>query len=53
MFLTTKLNLISGIVIGVAGVTVMRQMCKRKHCKKNHENHIPVASTETPAATSE
>lgn len=53
MFLTTKLNLMSGIVIGAAAVTVMKQMCNRKHCKKNHETHTPVATTETPAATSE
>lgn len=53
MFLTTKLNLMSGIVIGAAAVTVMKQMCNRKHSKKNHETHTPVATTETPAATSE
>jgi predicted DNA repair protein MutK len=30
MFLTAKLNFISGMVIGAAAVLVMKQMCKRK-----------------------
>ena len=28
MFLTAKLNLISGVIIGAASVLVMKQMCK-------------------------
>ena len=31
MFLTAKLNLISGMVIGAAAILVMKQMCKQRH----------------------
>jgi uncharacterized membrane protein YuzA (DUF378 family) len=44
MFLTAKLNLVSGMVIGVAAVMVMKQMCKRKRDKKHQEAHAAVAA---------
>ena len=44
MLLTAKLNLIPGIVIGAAGLIVMKQLCKRKRCKKHQETHAPVAT---------
>ena len=34
MFLTAKLNLVSGMLIGAAAVMVMKQMCKRR---KEHQ----------------
>ena len=34
MFLTAKLNLISGIVIGAAAMLAMKQMCKQRHDRK-------------------
>tara|TARA_B100000963_G_scaffold250065_1_gene219034 strand:+ start:800 stop:964 length:165 start_codon:yes stop_codon:yes gene_type:complete len=37
MFLTTKLNLLSGIIIGASAVLLMKEMCKGR-CKQNHEN---------------
>ena len=46
MLLTTKLNLISGIVFGTAGLIVIKQMCKRKRCKKHQESHTPVATSD-------
>jgi len=46
MFLTAKLNLISGMVIGAAAVMVMKQVCKRKHRKKHQETHAPVAASD-------
>ena len=45
MFLTAKLNLMSGMVIGAAAVTVMKQICKRKRCKKHQETQAPVATS--------
>jgi len=30
MFLTAKLNLISGMVIGAAAILAMKQMCKQR-----------------------
>ena len=46
MFLTAKLNLISGMVIGAATVLVMKQMCKRKQSKKHEETSAPVATSD-------
>ena len=46
MFLTTKLNLVSGMVIGAAAVMVMTQMCKRKRYKKHQEAHAAVAAAD-------
>ena len=34
MLLTAKLKLMSGMVIGAAGIIVMKQLCNRKRCKK-------------------
>ena len=34
MFLTAKLNLISGIVIGAAAMLAMKQMCKQRRNRK-------------------
>ena len=46
MFLTAKLNLVSGMVIGAAAVMVMKQMCKRKRCKKHDETRAPIATSD-------
>ena len=46
MFLTAKLNLVSGMVIGAAAVMVMKQMCKRKRYKKHQEAHEAVAASD-------
>ena len=46
MFLTAKLNLMSGMVIGAAAVMVMKQVCKRKWRKKHEETHAPVAASD-------
>ena len=46
MFLTAKLNLMSGVVIGAAAVMVMKQMCKRKQSKKHQETPAPVATSD-------
>jgi hypothetical protein len=46
MFLTAKLNLMSGMVIGAAAVMAMKQVCKRKQCKKHQEAHAPVAASD-------
>ena len=39
MFLATKLNLLSGMIIGASAVLLMKEMCKRR-CKqkRNHEH---------------
>ena len=34
VFLTAKLNLISGMVIGAAAVLAMKQMCKKRRNRK-------------------
>ncbi len=34
MFLTAKLNLISGMVIGAAAMLAMKQMCKQRRNRK-------------------
>ena len=46
MFLTAKLNLVSGMVIGAAAVMVMKQMCKRKRYKKHLKAHAAVADSD-------
>ena len=49
MFLTTKLNLISGMVIGVFAVMAMKEMCKhnKKHQKTtSHTDKSPSPSAE-------
>ena len=37
MFLTTKLNLLSGMIIGASAVILMKEMCKGR-CKQKHEH---------------
>ena len=37
MFLTTKLNLLSGMIIGASAVLLMKEMCKGR-CKHKHEH---------------
>jgi hypothetical protein len=46
MFLTAKMNLMSGMVIGATAVMVMKQMCKRKQRKKHQETPAPVAASD-------
>ena len=46
MFLTAKLNLVSGMIIGAAAVMVMKQMCKRKRCKEHQEAHAAIAASD-------
>ena len=43
MFLTAKLNVVSGMIIGALAVMVMKQMCKQGETRK----HSPVPA-ETP-----
>ncbi len=43
MFLTAKLNVVSGMIIGALAVMVMKQMCKQSETHK----HSPVPA-ETP-----
>lgn len=42
MLLTAKLNLMSGMVIGAAGIIVIKQLCNRKRCKKYKEIHAHI-----------
>ena len=44
MFLTAKLNLVSGMVIGAAAVMIMKQMCKRS--TKHQQPPAPVSSSQ-------
>ena len=37
MFLTTKLNLLSGMIIGASAVLLMKEMCKGR-CKEKHKH---------------
>ena len=46
MLLTAKLNIMSGMVIGATAVLVMKQLCKRKRCKKHQETHAPGAASD-------
>lgn len=44
MFLTTKLNLLSGMIIGASAMLLMKEMCKRR-CKQKHERKHEQDST--------
>ena len=44
MLLITKLNLMSGMVIGAAALMVIKQVCKRQRCKKQAVTHAPIAT---------
>ena len=44
MFLTTKLNLLSGMIIGASAVLLTKEMCKDR-CKKKHEHRHKHEST--------
>lgn len=44
MFLTAKLNLVSGMVIGAATVMIMKQMCKRS--REHQQTPAPVSSSQ-------
>jgi hypothetical protein len=46
MFLTAKLNLISGMVIGAAAVMITKQMFKLKRSKKPQETDAPVVTSD-------
>ena len=46
MFLTAKVNLMSGMVIGATAVIVMKQMCKHKQRKKHQETPAPVVTSD-------
>ena len=35
MFLTAKLNMVSGMIIGALAVMVMKQMCKQRETHKH------------------
>jgi hypothetical protein len=41
-----KFNLMTGMVIGAAATMIMKQMCKRKWCKKHQETHAPAAMSD-------
>ncbi len=43
MWLTAKLNLMSGVVIGATAAMVMKKMCERKQCKKHQDAHAPAS----------
>ena len=44
VFLTVKLNLVSGMVIGAAAVMIMKQMCKRS--REHQQTPAPVFSSQ-------
>ena len=44
MFLATKLNLLSGMIIGASAVLLMKEMCKGR-CKQKRMNNHEHAST--------
>ena len=46
MWLTAKLNLMSGIVIGATAVMVMKKMCERKQSKKHQDAHAPASASD-------
>ena len=46
MFLTAKLNLMSGMVIGAAALMVMKQVCKRQRCKKQEVTNAPISRSD-------
>ena len=37
MILTTKINLLSGMIIGASAVLLMKEMCKGR-CKQKHKH---------------
>lgn len=44
MFLATKLNLLSGMIIGASAVLLMKEMCKscckqKRKCEHQHVSH--------------
>ena len=39
MFLATKLNLLSGMIIGASAVLLMKEMCKKRYKQKNRHEH--------------
>jgi hypothetical protein len=39
MFLATKLNLLSGMIIGASAVLLMKEMCKGRCNQKRKNNH--------------
>lgn len=39
MFLTTKLNLLSGMIIGASAVLLMKEMCKGRRKQKHKHEH--------------
>ena len=48
MFLTAKVNLISGMIIGAFAVMAMKEMCKRN--KKHQETSPHTDESPSPAA---
>ena len=44
MFLTAKLNLVSGMVIGAAAVMIIKQMCMRS--REYQQTPAPVSSSQ-------
>ncbi len=44
MFLTAKLNLVSGMVIGAAAVMIMKKMCERS--REHKRTQAPVSSSQ-------
>ena len=46
MWLTAKLNLMSGIVIGATAVMVMKKMCELKQFKKHQDAHAPASASD-------
>ena len=46
MLLITKLNLMSGMVIGAAALMVMKQVCKRKRRNKHQETNASVITSD-------
>ena len=44
MFLTAKLNMVLGMVIGATAIMVMKQMCKRRN--EHQQTPAPDASSE-------
>ncbi|MDC3234633.1 hypothetical protein OBB02_01150 [Candidatus Puniceispirillum sp.] len=44
MFLTAKLNLVSGMVIGAAALMIMKQMCRRSSA--HQQTPAPVSASQ-------
>ena len=47
MFLTTKLNLLSGMIIGASAVFLLKEMCKGR-CKQKHQHKHKHEHDSTP-----